>query len=461
MKRSALNLLCVLAAVILGLPGVVPAQDATNEMRLSLSECVDIALDESPDLALARYGVAIAERGVDASRSSFYPSISASWSTSRSVNGPQEGTYLDQTTGKVVQTIGESRVSGSQGLSVGGLSIPLYDAGILAGLSASKQGLRASQMDQEVSRQDVVFSVKQAYFNLLKAMKLLEVQQEQVRVAEESLKRNETLYEIGSTAISELYSARANLASAQAMLISRENTVAIRRTELSFSMGLGMGVTVAPAEEEFEVKAPRLTYEAAVGAALEGHPSILSDMYSMLQARESLKGTRRGLRHPTVRLTGGSFSWSLAKGEQFRGLEDLFLKNYRYSFGVSVSFPLFNMSTENNIRRQTLQYLRSQEQLDKTKRQKAQDLRQSYLSLELQRRSIAANEASVKASEENYQLAEERYNLGAGTYLERLQAQRDLFSARNNLVQVIYDYQIELARLEQRSGTSVAMIEAE
>ena len=461
MPRCATFLLCCLAVAALALPQGAAAQDAPKEMRLSLSECVGIALDESPDIALAGYAVAIAERGVDASRSSFYPRISASWSTSRSISGPQEGTYLDQTTGKVVQTIGESRVSGSQGVSIGNLNVPLYDAGLFAGLAASKQGLRASEMDQIVGRQGVVFIVKQAYFSLLKAMKLLEVQQEQVRVAEESLKRNETLYEIGSTAISELYSARANLASQQASLISRENNVAIARTNLSFAMGLGMDVTVVPAEEEFEVKVPRLTYEAAVGAVLEDHPSILSDKYSMLGARESLKGTRRSLRHPSVSLSGGSFSWSLAQGEKFRGPEDLFLKNYRYSFGVSVSFPLFNMSTENTIKRQTLQYLRSQEQLDKTRRQRAQELRQSYLSLELQRRSIAANEASVKAAEENYQLAEERYNLGAGTYLERLQAQRDLFSARNSLVQAIYDYQIELARLEQRSGTSVVMAEVE
>ncbi len=455
MQRCAPFLLCCLAVAVLGLFGGVEAQESPKEMRLSLSECVDIALDESPDIVLAGYAVALAERTVDASRSSFYPTISASWSTSRSINGPQEGTYLDQTTGKVVQTIGESRVSGSQGVSVGGLGVPLYDANLFANLSASKQGLRASQMDQVVSRQSVVFGVKQAYFSLLQAMKLLEVQQEQVRVSEESLKRNETLYEIGSTAISELYSARANLASQQASLISRENNVAIARINLSFAMGLGMDVMVVPAEEEFEVKAPRLTYEAALGAALEGHPGILSDKYSMLQARESLKGTRRGLRHPRVSLTGGSFSWSLAQGERFGGLEDLFLKNYRYSFGVSVSFPLFSMSTENNIKRQTLQYLRSQELLEQTKRQKSQELRQSYLSLELRRRSIAANEASVKAAEENYQLAEERYNLGAGTYLERLQAQKDQFSAQNSLVQDIYTYQIELARLEQRLGAPV------
>ena len=461
MPRFTTFLLCCLVVVTQGLPGATVAQETTKEMRLSLSECVDIALEKSPQIALNRYTVAISEAGIDGSRSAFYPTISSSWSTSRNITGPREGSFLDPSTGEVITTLGESRVGGGHNISIGSLSIPLYNAQNFASLAASKQGLRSSQMDQTASRQTVVFGVKQSYFNLLKAMKLLEVQQEQVRVAEESLKRNETLYEIGSTAISELYSARANLASAQATLIQRENTVAIRRTELSFAMGLDMDVTVVPAEEEFEVKAPRISYQAAVDWALTGHPSILADKYAMLQSRESLKGAVRSLRHPSVRLTGGGFGWSLSKGEQFRGLEDLFLKNYSYSFGVSVSFPIFNMGTENNIKTQKLRYLQRQEQLEQTKRQRAQDLRQSYLSLELQRRSIAANEASVKAAEENYQLAEERYNLGAGTYLERLQAQRDLFSARNSLVQAIYDYQIELARLEQRTGTSVAVAEVE
>ncbi len=432
-----------------------PAQEPeVEDMRLSLSECVDIGLSNNTLIVQNRYDLALAEADVDNSRNAFLPSLSLSWSTSRSITGPREGTFLDESTGQVISALGESRVGGSQRFSMSSISIPLYNAQANSNLSASKQGLKATRMTQIANRQQVIFDVKQAYFNLLQSIKLLEVQKEQIRVAQENLRRNETLYEIGSAPISNVYSAQADLAGLQAILIQRENDVEIDRTNLSFALGLGTDVRVVPTEEEFEVKVPSLTYEEALGRALEEHPSILSTKYSMLQSRESLKGLQRSRRHPRVTMSGG-YSWNLNSGESFRGMEDLFLKNYSYSFSVGASLPIFNMGTENGIRQQKLRYLRSQEQLDQAKRQRALLVKQAFLNLGRLRRLLEANEASVRAQEENFKLAEERYNFGAGTFLERLQAQRDLFQARNSLVQSIYNYQIEFARLEQAMGAPI------
>ena len=151
----------------------------------------------------------------------------------------------------------------------------------------------------------------------------------------------------------------------------------------------------------------------------------------------------------------GNYSWSIGKDEEFGGIEDLFLKNYGYSLSLNVTMPLFNFNTSNNLKRQKLQYLLSQERLDQTKRQKAVILQQRYLNLERFRRLIEANEVAVEAAEENFKLEEERYNFGGGTFLERLTAQRDLFDARNNLVQSKYNYLIEMANLENEIGTPV------
>ena len=66
-----------------------------------------------------------------------------------------------------------------------------------------------------------------------------------------------------------------------------------------------------------------------------------------------------------------AYSWSIGKDEEFGGIEDLFLKNYGYGIGLSVTMPIFNFNTSNNLKRQKLQYLLSQERLDQAKRQKA------------------------------------------------------------------------------------------
>tara|TARA_Y100000588_G_scaffold390000_1_gene494251 strand:- start:1426 stop:1896 length:471 start_codon:yes stop_codon:yes gene_type:complete len=147
-----------------------------------------------------------------------------------------------------------------------------------------------------------------------------------------------------------------------------------------------------------------------------------------------------------------SYGWNLGKDEQFLGIEDLFMKNYSYTVSVNIRLPVFNMGTENSIRRQKLQYLRTQEQFDQAKRQRIQQIRQSYLSLERTRRLISANEAAVKAAEESFKLVDQRYNLGGGTFLERQTEEANLFRARSDLVSAIYDYQIELAQFQFRTG---------
>ena len=90
--------------------------------------------------------------------------------------------------------------------------------------------------------------------------------------------------------------------------------------------------------------------------------------------------------------------------------------------------------------------------MELAKRQVALDIRQAFLNIEHYRRSIAANEAALRAAEESFALAPERYGLGTGTLLERLQAQNALFQARNNRVQAIFNYHIQLPQLELAMG---------
>ena len=433
------------------------AQEPQREMRLTLGECVEIALTNNAQIEQDKYTVAISETQVDNARNGFFPSVSnMSWGISRGVQGPREEQVLDQTTGTLVQLLGEDRITGGQNFRVGGLSMPIYDGQLISQLSSAKKALMQTQMQQIGNRKDIVYQTKQRYFQLLQAIKLLELQQERVRVSEESLRRAETLYEIGSAAILQVANAKSNLAATRAILIQRENDVSLARLSLAFTMGLGTDVDVIPAEEEFELLPPKYSYRDALSIALEKHPDILGSKYGMLAARDDYNATRKGLYHPRITMSTSAYSWSIGKDEDFGGLEDLFLKNYNYSFSINASIPLFNFNTSNALKRQKLQYLRSQEQLDQAKRQRALNVRQRYLNLERFRRLVEANEVAVEAAEENFKLEEERYNFGGGTFLERLTAQRDLFDARNDLVQSKYNYLIEMANLENQVGTPVA-----
>ena len=270
------------------------AQEARREMRLSLNECVEISLTSSAQIEQDKYTVAVSETQVDNARNSFFPTSSnMSWRINRSVSGPREGQVLDQTTGTLVQLLGEDRIGGGQSFSIGGLTMPIYDGSIISQLSSAKNNLMQAQMQQAGNRQTIIFQTKQRYFQLLQAIKLLEVQQERVRVSEESLRRAETLYEIGSAAILQVTNARSNLAGLRATLIQRENAVFIAQSNLAFTMGLGTDVDIIPSEEEFELLSPKYSFIDALSIALKEHPDILGSKYGMLASRDTYNATKK------------------------------------------------------------------------------------------------------------------------------------------------------------------------
>ena len=197
-----------------------------------------------------------------------------------------------------------------------------------------------------------------------------------------------------------------------------------------------------------------LTFEKAFGIASQ-RPALVADKYGLFRAKDNLKATRFNLYAPSLTLSG-SYNWNLSDDDNFGGVEDLFLRNYSYNVGVNVSIPVFNMRTTTTVKRQKIQYIQQYETYEQSKRQLGLDLRRSLLRIEQFRRSIKANEASVLAQAQDFRLQDEAYNFGAGTFLDRQQAQLRLFNAKSALVRARYNYQIEIADLERLLGMPVA-----
>jgi outer membrane protein len=429
------------------------AQETPREMTLTLDECVRIALERSNRIIQGKLSRDLSDADVDQARNNFLPTLNASWGSSNSINGPRNASFLDPATNSIVESVGESTTSGGQNVR-GNLNVTLFRASDFANLSAARHANRAAQHDLDASEDFVEFEANRDYFSLLQQMSLLVVQEEQVRVSEESLRRAETLNEIGSSPISEVFSARAELERNKATLILRENAVEIARSDLSITLGMSADVRIIPTEVEIVVEPAGLTFEKAFGIASQ-RPALVADKYGLFRAKDNLKATRFNLYAPSLTLSG-SYNWNLSDDDNFGGVEDLFLRNYSYNVGVNVSIPVFNMRTTTTVKRQKIQYIQQYETYEQSKRQLGLDLRRSLLRIEQFRRSIKANEASVLAQTQDFRLQDEAYNFGAGTFLQRQQAQLNLFNARATLVGVRYDYQIQIATLEQLIGMPLA-----
>lgn len=407
----------------------VAERAAAKQLHLDLQECLEIAHEKSPVLVRARRQVSIAGAGVVSARAAFLPNISVGYSYGQSIQGPREGAFLDPATGLVVSDLSESTTGAGQSLSAG-LSVPIYSAGSFIALESSRRGVRLSRVALRAVERDVALQVKSAYFELLRARQALDVQADQLRLAEETQGRTEKLYELGDVPLSNVLTARSNVERVRADGFSAEHNAFVARTALASAMGLETDVEIVPTQTEFYVEPVELTFEEALDRALSSNPGVVS--------------ARLGLR------------------QTLAGIEDLLLKNYGYSMGISVSMSIFDgLGTESTIKIQKLNYLQALDDLVQLKRGIETGLRNAFAGIRLIQLRLEANRATVRAAEEDFKLQDQRYNFGQASFQERQQGQIDFFSARMAYVQSIFDYQLQVSQLEQLIGGEIEAREDE
>jgi outer membrane protein TolC len=81
-----------------------------------------------------------------------------------------------------------------------------------------------------------------------------------------------------------------------------------------------------------------------------------------------------------------------------------------------------------------------------------QEVKQSYLDMKRSEEDIQNNKAAVEYRRENFRINQERYKEQVATYIEVLDAQRQLSLAEGDYYISLVGYRINQATLERRMG---------
>ena len=321
------------------------ASDPEGTLDLTLEACVEIALKNNPEVVNSRYNVDIQALALRTAKGRLLPSIDSRYGVNKAITGPRPGQFLDPVTQQVITSPGRSTVSSSHSVGAN-ISIPIYNANTLASIAADRAGLRGRKQDLRGSRVSTIHAVKKRFFEVLQAEKLLALNQESVRTAEESLRRSKTMYEIGSVAVSDVLKARSALEALKVTVITQDNEMKIARSNLAFVLGIDVNRSIRLKAGDLTVEPMALSYEQALTKAVDRRPDLQSKNFDLEQTRRQMDAARALIRRPTVSMSAG-YSWR-TQNTPFQGIEDLFLQNYSYTFGLNISLPIFNgMRTEN------------------------------------------------------------------------------------------------------------------
>ncbi len=430
----------VLTCLLLVSLALVPIRGEAQE-RLSLRQCIDIALKNQPSLKVAQENVLAGQGRQTQAASGYYPQVAAS-------TGYSESHALGGAFGETVTKGYTTSLSVNQTIYDFGKTGNAYDA--------AKFGTAALEHDVDRVAGDVVLSVKQSYYALLAARKLVEVALTTVEQSESHLRQAEAFFRTGSKPRYDVTRAEVEVNNANLGLINAKNAVRIRTIALNNAMGVDPGRSTEIVEELPTVP-PLPTLDQAQADALRDRPDMKRLDADIEAARSRVAAEESGYL-PTLS-ANAAYNWQNGTSEmgQFQGFELKGTLQNSWNAGVMLSLPLFQGGLTKGRVSEARANLRSLEsQRDGLKQTVLLEVNQAFTDMESAAARVDVMEKTLQKARENLDIAQGRYKAGVGPYIEVTDAQLASVNAETDRIQALYDYHLAIARLLKATGAGRA-----
>ncbi len=394
---------------------------------LNLQQCIDIALQQHPNLNAAAGTIRASESKIGQARANYYPQLTFQSNYQRI--GPAPSSLRNDPYNQYSNTLN--------------LSQNVFDFGKTA-TSVEIQSLskESSQADLLDVRGLVIFNVKQFYFGFLQGKMSRDVARETANQFQQHYEMSKAFFEAGKSSKIDVTSAEVNLSNARINLLKAENALRIAKVNLNNAMG----ITVSP-EYEIQDNLIYKPYEISLTDALQNADKNRPDLLSITKKKEMLE--------KTIDLNKKGYFPVLSGNAAYGYTGDDLAMDKAWNVGVTLTFPLFTgQSTQYQVQeaRANLDVLRANE--DTLKQKVSLEVESAYLSMKEAELRIAAGKTIVRQAEENVELARGRYTSGVGSYIEITDAMISLNNAKMTYITALSDYSVTQASLQKAMGVN-------
>lgn len=472
-------------------------QSESQILRLSLADCIALAVKQNNDILIAEFEPLISDADIYTAKGEFDPV----WQTDmqylnaqQSLNqqavafGGIDSVRQYQTT--INSTVGGKLHTGTQYALVFALSkeentfggfIEEFNTSLSlqltqpllrgAGIKYNKFRIRAARNLREsntwqlrLSVMNTAAQVIKAYWDVVGATEAVKVADAAMENAKRLLNINETRREIGTAADLEVLQAKAGVSTRQSDLVTAIARAADAGDLLKQVLDLRDGAVLSkariipldrPANEEITLATPEAfdaQMDASVNEALENRPEIKMAALAIDSAEMDADRSRRDLL-PQVDLTG-----SISQGGRNHYLSDSLYATRRgddsaFTYGIQAGIPLGNRAARGQHQRAELRAKQAEQQLEKARTGVMMSVHLAVRNAESNRVLVKTNAQAVQLQEANVAAEEERLRLGVTTSWQVLQIQEALTAARTQQLQSRIAYEKALVDLQLAKGT--------
>jgi outer membrane protein len=430
---SRIILLGLLFTIIMMTPaGIVQAGE---ENPLTLRECIDIALKQSPLIKSAEFDMAASAETLKATTGALFPKIDLNASHYEEWSRPVP--YI-QAEGSTVPPIASKYIY-AWGLF---LRMPIYEGGKLTGLvKISEIDLAIQASRKAFTVQDIVSNVTNTFNKMLQLKELGNAYTKSVEALERQTRNTELLVKAGRSAKVELLRIEVQLASEQQNLIRTEENVKRAKYALAYFMGVD--------KDEIPDIQGRLTTDAKlneenIDELIKHRPDILAYTQKVEQAKAKVD-VATGKRYPSVSLVGSYGQKSGADVTDAKMVTE---------GGIVASINVFDagiISAE--IARERALLHKADEDLRQARLKAHLEVDNALSALKEAVSKVTVSEKAVEQAGESLRIEELKYKTGTGTTTDLLLASSALSLAQANYYQALYEYNTAMTEFKRATGT--------
>jgi outer membrane protein TolC len=393
--------------------------------RLTLQQCMEIALKNHPAINAASGAIRQTESRIGQAKAGYYPQITFQSGYSRV--GPASTSFRSDPYNYYSNTLN--------------LNQTLFDFGKTSTLvNIQNLGKQSAEADLKDVVASIIFGVKESYYSLLKAKMSETVALETVNQFQQHFDIARTFFKTGKSSKIDVTSAEVNLSNARIQLITAQNALSLSRVNLNKAMG----VIAAPEyyiEEEFHLEQADMSFDTALSQAYQNRPDILSTRLKKDALEKYIDLNKKGY----LPVFSGNAAYGYAGDDASM--------DKSWNVGVALTFPLFTgLSTKYAVdeARANLDIATANE--ESLKQTVYLEVQSAYLNRNEAFERIEAGKIIVRQAEENLELARGRYATGVGSSIEITDALIKLNNAKMMYITALSDFSVAQARLEKAIG---------
>jgi outer membrane protein len=403
---------------------------------LSLDDCVQAALHNSPLALSAAQSLKGAAEAAASAQASYWPSLGFSIGYSRW----QRRIFLPYAffppSAPLPTIVGPTDDYAFSFAS----EYTLFDSGARkARLGAARAVETRSVADRDRTMQDLALVVHKGFYAYAAALENRAVARESLKRAEDHVRIAKERKAAGAVPLADVLRAQVNASDARLALVRAEGAVRTARGRLAASMGLP----------------PETPLDVAPGApdVAKPDPSGLQSALDRAQAtRPAIEAADAGVEAARRQVASARSAWGpKVQAMASYGREDVawYPQDTNWLVGVTVSIPIFTgFSRRHDEARAKAELARAEAdraQVALAVREEAWD---DFSAYQEAYESVETSRALVAQARESQRLAKERYEVGAGTITDLLDSENALASAEASLVNARWSYEAARARFQ-------------